>query len=144
MVPAQPQRSGIDCVFLTSFDAEFAVFASLLRSCGIRMHRADTIEQADFLLTVTEASVLLSDAFFLEGTWDDAAYMLAVAHPSVALVVVVEEMDGAFRMEALNRGVYDLVSRPLLMSKLRQVIWAARHTAREGVARRFRDCTGPE
>lgn len=107
----------IDCVFLTCFDSDFQVFASLLHFSGIRIHGADTLEKADFLLTVTDATVLLSDTVFLGGSWTDAGQMLASIHPGVGLVIIVDEDDNELRTEA-----YDLVSRPLRMSQLYQAI----------------------
>src|SRR5579864_4332134 len=97
---------GIDCVFLTCFNSEFQVFAVLLGHSGVRMHCADTLEQADFLLSVTGAKVLLSDAVFLDGTWYEAAQMLADVHSSVTLVVVLDEVEEVFWADALHRGGY--------------------------------------
>jgi DNA-binding NtrC family response regulator len=125
----EPRDCGIDCVFLTCFNSEFQVFAVLLGHSGVRMHCADTLEQADFLLSVTGAKVLLSDAVFLDGTWYEAAQMLADVHSSVTLVVVLDEVEEAFWGEALHRGGCDIAPKPLRLSKLHQAIRNAHNTA---------------
>jgi DNA-binding NarL/FixJ family response regulator len=129
--------SHVHCVFLTCFDYYFEVFSGLLRHANIRMHLAATLEQADFLLTVTDATVLLCDTAFLDGTWDKAAGMLADVHPNVALVVMMDELDKSLRGPALDHGVCHLVSKPLRMSELRQAIQLAHTEAQEGAPRRF-------
>ena len=138
VIPAEPQASGIDCVFLTCFNSEFQVFAVLLRSSGIRMHCADTLEQADFLLAVTGAKVLLSDSVFLDGTWLQAAEMLADVHSSVTLVVVLDEVERMFWADALNRGGYDLASKPLRLGNLHQAIQNAHQSAMNGMSEALR------
>src|SRR5579859_4757709 len=115
--------SGIDCVFLTCFAADFQVFAALLRFSGIRLHRAETIDQADFLLTVTEATVLVSDTLFLDGTWEQAADMIGNVHPRVTLVVVADERDDELH------GSSEIVSKPLRMGELRHAIRSAHQEA---------------
>ncbi len=112
-------------MFLTCFDFEFHVFASLLRGSGIRMHRADTAEQADFFLTVTGANVLLCDTIFMDGTWHSAADMVTALHPRISLIVVAGEMESEFHREALPAGVSDLVIKPLWLDRLRRAIQTA-------------------
>ena len=125
--------SAIHCVILTCFDAEFEVYATLLRSSTIRMHCAGTLEQADFLLTVTGAGVLLSDTTFLDGSWEEAAGMLANLHPGVRLVATVDAVDGISPAHARSRGAYDLVVKPLRVGSLRRAILDA-HAAAERAA----------
>lgn len=38
-----------DCVLLTAFDSEFDFLKNVCGRVGIRMHHANTLEQADFL-----------------------------------------------------------------------------------------------
>jgi DNA-binding NtrC family response regulator len=132
-VPVEPAGSGIDCVFLTCFNSEFQVFATLLAHSGIRLHCADTLDRADFLLTVTGAKVLLSDSAFLDGTWYEAAGMVAAVHSSVTLVAVLDEPDKAFWADALEQGGYDLASKPLRLDKLHRAIQKAHQSAIEAV-----------
>lgn len=94
----------IDCVFLTCFESELEVYAALLRPSGIRIHSADTLERAEFLLIVTGATVVLTDELFLDGSWVEAANLVARLHPRVGLVVVLPAEDNVARTEALRGG----------------------------------------
>ena len=140
MTPEPPQqeatrKSGIDCVFLTCLDSDFAVFNGLLRASRIRMHRARTIDEADFLLTVAEATVLLSETVFLDGTWIDAASMLANVHPSVRLLVMMDTIEAACSAEALRRRAFTVVCKPIHLNDLRRAIQAAHGGVRLEAAR---------
>jgi DNA-binding NtrC family response regulator len=122
---AAPRKTSTDCVFLTCLDSDFAVFHSLMRSYGIRMHRARTLDEADFLLTVTEAAVLLSETVFLDGAWMDAARMLANVHPSVRLLVLMDTVETACSAEAVRRTACTVISKPIHLNELRRAIRAA-------------------
>jgi DNA-binding NtrC family response regulator len=125
--PAEPRNFGIECVFLTCYNSDFEVLAVFLRQFGIHMHCAETLEKADFLMTVTDATVLVSDPTFGDGSWQEAAGMIESFHPGAALVVVADEKDSEFRTRALDRGVYILLSKPVRVSSLRQAVQAAHH-----------------
>ncbi len=117
--------SRIECVFLTCFNSDFQVFAVLLRRSGIYLHCAETLERADFLMTATGATVLLSDPEFSDGTWHEAAKMLTSFHPRAALLVVAGDEDGELRTKALDRGAYGVLPKPLQMSALRDALQGA-------------------
>jgi hypothetical protein len=110
--PTGAKKYGIDCVFLTCFDSDFSFLANVLLG-SIRMHRAETLEQADFLLTVTCGTVLLTDVSFLDGFWDEAADMLLQFHPLVAFLVIADEVDRQFISEAPNHGACGVLWKPL-------------------------------
>jgi DNA-binding NtrC family response regulator len=111
--PVDATKSGIDCVFLTCFDSVFHFLANVLLSSGIRMHRAETSEQADFMLTATGGTVLLSDTAFLGGSWADAIDMLAHFHPLVASLVIADRVDRQVVSEASDRGAFGVLWKPL-------------------------------
>lgn len=127
----ESRTTGIDCIFLTCLDDDFDLFKGLLRVSGIRMHRANTVEEADFLLTVTEATVLITDTLFLDGTWNIAAGMISSFHPSVSLLITAEECDRDSVAGRPAGAIHDLVARPMRLTQLRQAIQSA-HRATEG------------
>ena len=126
----ESRETGIRCVFLTCFDADFRIFAQLLRFGGIRMYRADTIGEADFLLTVTESRVFLCDTVFLDGTCVLAAEMIRTVHPTVGFVLVSADADDACWDEALRLSILT-VRRPLRMDELRHAIRRAHEITEE-------------
>jgi DNA-binding NtrC family response regulator len=129
--PAVATKSGIDCVFLTCFESDFQFLANVLPGSGIRMHRAETLEQADFLLTVTGGTVLLTDVSFLDGFWDEAADMLAQSHPLVAFLVIADEVDRQFVSGALHHGACGVLWKPLEWDQLRRFIRVAHEATEE-------------
>jgi len=103
----------IECVYLTCFRSEFSALAIVVQYSGIRMHRAETLEEADFLLTVTGSTVLLSDITFLDGTWEDALLMARQVHPLAAGLIVAEPADWPSLANAYDRGACAAVEKPV-------------------------------
>ena len=122
-------RDGIDCVFLTCFESELEVYTTLLRPSGIRIHTADTLERAEFLLIVTGATVVLSDALFLDGTWEEAANLVERLHPYLGLVVALPAEAGVARAEVSRAGLRVVIEKPFGMGTLRAAIQAAHNSA---------------
>lgn len=108
-----PDANRIQCVYLTCFRSEFSALAIILQYSGIRMHRAETLEEADFLLTVTASTVLLSDITFLDGSWHDALLMAGQVHPLVASLVVADRADWPSLGETYDRGACGALRKPL-------------------------------
>jgi len=124
-VPAQTRDHGIGCVVLSCFESEFRFWAYLCRLADIRMIRADTLEEADFLLNATASSVLLVDVVFLDGTWKDAVAMVAGSHPRVTSVVIADEIDSPFVADAFSYGALSVCWKPICLHRLRRLIrWA--------------------
>ena len=128
-------RPGIHCVFLTCFLDEWRAIATLLQYGRIRSHRAETTDQADFLLTVTGSTVLLSDILFLDGSWADALRMCADLHPGIAPLVVAEPEDRAFASEALVHGAFGILWKPLSILRVQRLIQVADEAAHERMHR---------
>jgi DNA-binding NtrC family response regulator len=121
----------LHCVFLTCFEWDFLFFSTMLRYSGVRLYRAETLDEADFLLTVTESTVLLCDVAFLDGCWLQAVQMLSHVHPKVPCLLVADLADQPFVSDATNRGAFGVIWRPLQVSSLRRLIEGADRVARE-------------
>ena len=126
------QRSDrIECVFLTSFRSEFSFLATVLNYSGIKMRQAESVEEADFLLTVTGGTVFLSDATFAEGTWRDALEMAADVHPLVASSIVADPVDWQFVSDAFNCGACGVLWKPIDLNRVITAIRIADQAARD-------------
>ena len=71
-IPSRRGDSSIHCVVLSSFRSDFSYLQNVFRLAGMRMKHAESLDQADFLLTVTESTALLADFCFEGGNWRDA------------------------------------------------------------------------
>ncbi len=116
---------GVDCIFLTCFDHNALFLASMLGQGGIHLHRACTLEMADFLLLATRGTVLVLDTTFLDGSWQDALAMTRRLHPLVAALICADPVDGGFIVSAQERGVFDVLWLPIELERLRSAIWTA-------------------
>ncbi len=139
-VTPAPGTSHIEGVFLSCFASDCDFLGSVLYHHGIRLHQADTLDAADFLLTVTGSTVLISDTVFLDGSWHDALDMLARTHPRAAFLLAADEVDRQFVREAPDRGAFCILWKPFTMFDLRRRIQAAHDAANE---RRLCRCGGP-
>ena len=106
VLPKAPLDLHINCVVLSSFRSEFTFLQDVFRLTGLRMHYAESLDQADFLLTVTESTVLLSDMMFEGGNWQSALCLLREHHPLVTMLVIAEEVDWPFLTRSVrSRGL---------------------------------------
>jgi hypothetical protein len=123
----------IECVFLTSSHADVAAVARLVSASGIRIHHARTLEQADFMLLVSGAKVLLADA---GAAWSEAQDMLARVHPGTELVLAVADWS-----ESWADAAYEVVQKPFGAEELKRTLTNAHAVARARSARRRRAVT---
>ena len=136
-MPKQPVRRRqpidlyIDCVVLSSFHSEFTFLHNVFRPTGIRMHHAESLEQADFLLTVTESTVLLADAMFAGGSWQDALAILHDNHRLVTMLVIADPVDEPFLTELFNQGACGVVWKPLEFDKVGTLIRVVHEASKE-------------
>ena len=126
-----PGAHGVDCVVLSCFEYDFQFFRSMLGQSGIRLHRAETVEQADFLLLATGATVLLSDTVFLDGFWESAFAMVRDAHSLVVVLVCADAVDRDFVALAPNCGALGIYWKPLEVAQLREAIWSGHEVSLE-------------
>jgi len=93
------------------------MLATILQFSGIRAHRAETLEEADFYLTVTGATVFVTDVLFLDGNWRDALAMVAATHPVAAALVAADEVDWPFLADAYGFGACGVLWKPIEYSR---------------------------
>jgi len=112
----------IKCVFLTPSETEFRRAEAILRATPISLHHAATLEQAEFQLARIEAGVLMTELQFPDGDWEDAIEMLSHSYPRVLLVLAAAQADERLWIRALERGAFDLVSKPFQTEELRRIL----------------------
>ncbi|MGA3242225.1 MAG: hypothetical protein ABSG03_38725 [Bryobacteraceae bacterium] len=107
---------------LTSFRSEFTFLRNVFGRTGIRMHHAESLDQADFLLTATESTVLLSDVIFVDGFWQRALSVLGDSHPLVTMLVIADPVDRPFLGDLFKRGACGIVWKPFQFEEVRRLI----------------------
>jgi DNA-binding NarL/FixJ family response regulator len=132
--PAPPPGDTIEAVFLTCFRTECLFLSTVLQYSRIRVHRAETLEEADFLLTATGGTVLLSDLLFLDGAWHDALRMAAETHPLTGCLVVAERTDWHLLEELYMLGGCGALWKPVDATEAIHLIRTVDQAARD---RRF-------
>jgi DNA-binding NtrC family response regulator len=103
----------VECVVLTAFEPVFAFLQNILALAGIRMHRAESVEQADFLLMATGATVLLSDFAMVDGCWRSAVKLIGEHYPLVGMLVMADRVDAPFLEDAPGLGVCGILWKPI-------------------------------
>lgn len=123
-------------MFLTCFCSDFSFLASVLCYSSVRMHRADTLDEADFLLTVTSSTVFLSDTRFLDGSWREALHMISEVHPHVAALVVADAVERPFLsdLDAYALGACGVLWKPHLLDRTIDLIRTANEAAESRAA----------
>jgi DNA-binding NtrC family response regulator len=129
-ISRSPNRR-VHCVFITCFSHDFKFFQRMLSYSEIRLHRAETLDEADFLLTVTGSNVLISDTVFLEGSWVHALQMLSCVHTRSSFVVAADSVDAGFVGDAVDRGACAVLWKPLDWAELMRLIRAVHEAALE-------------
>jgi DNA-binding NtrC family response regulator len=127
----RPTDLHINCVVLSSFDCEFAFLRNVFRLAGLRMHHAESLDQADFLLTATESTVLLSDVMFEGGSWQNALRLLRDSHPLVTMLVIADPVDGPFLRDLFDRGACGVIWRPFDFEAVRKLIRTVHEASQE-------------
>ncbi len=127
----QPIDHFIDCVLLSSFEGESSFLRNVFRTAGIRVHRAESISEADFLLTVTGSTVLLSDVIFEGGYWHSALGLLGKGHPLVTMLVIADPVDQPFLGDVFSRGACGIIWKPFQFGSVTKQLRAAHEASRE-------------
>jgi len=128
---ARSAHCRLHCVFITCFTHDFHFLQRMLSYSEIRFHRAETLDEADFLLTVTGSKVLISDTVFLDGSWVDALEMLSCVHPRSSFVVAADSVDIGFVGDAVDRGACAVVWKPLDWAQMMRLIRTVHEAALE-------------
>lgn len=127
----QPVENIIDCVLLSSFEGESSFLRNVFRTAGIRVHRAESISEADFLLTVTGSTVLLSDVIFEGGYWQSALSLLDEGHPLVTMLVIADPVDRSFLGDIYSRGACGIIWKPFQFESVTRLLRAANEASKE-------------
>lgn len=120
-----PRTSLVDCIVFTPFHSEFAFMKHICGRVGIRMHHSSTLEQTDFLLIATEASVVVFDAALVSRAWSCALRRIADRYPLVAMLVIADPLDPPLLQDASSLGVCGVIWKPVQLDTVSRLIRTA-------------------
>jgi DNA-binding NtrC family response regulator len=127
----QPIDLYINCVVLSSFRSEFTFLQNVFRLTGIRMRHAESLDEADFLLTVTDSTVVLVDVLFADGSWQDALNLLSNRYPLVTMLVLADPVDCPFLRDLFSLGACGIIWKPFDFDAAARLIRAVHEASRE-------------
>ena len=124
----------VNCVVLISLRSEFSFLRNIFGLAGLRMHHRKCLQEADFLLTVTYSTVLLSDVRFDGGSWQNAALLLKERHPLVPLLVIADRAEWRYLMDLYDRGACGVIWKPFDFQTTRKQIRTLHEAFKERLA----------
>jgi DNA-binding NtrC family response regulator len=95
------------------------------------MHHAESLDEAEFLLGVTESTVLLSDVEFADGSWCDALELLGKRRPLVTMLVIADRDEWLIQGDLFDRGACGVLWRPFEFGPVRKLIRAVHEASKE-------------
>ena len=125
------QRSPLHCVYLTRSIRAAVELQSAAMQLSIRVHRAADMKEAQILLRITGAHVILIDLPATREELSTVLHSLDCSCPQEAVVVVASEVDAARWEDVMQFGGFDMVLRPFSRQEVAVVVDAADRYAGE-------------
>lgn len=122
----------LSCIYLTSCSQAAKRASTLAATAQIRIHHANSLDNAKALLQATKARIILADVTFEKGSWEDAVRMASLLPLRVTLVLVSRFVDQRLWIDALEGGAYDLILEPFHADELRCILGNAHLSAVSG------------
>jgi DNA-binding NtrC family response regulator len=131
-MPEHLKSVRFSCVYLTASFRALEIAPTLLDSAQIRIHLSTTLEEAEGRLQATRSQILLTDVTFERGSWEDAIRMAARVPLRTVVVLAAHTADERLWLDALERGAYDLISKPFRAEEMRRILENAFFRATSG------------
>lgn len=136
------EKSLMRCVYLTHSIAQAVHLQRIVKGVAIRVHRAATLAEAQILLQITGARVMLVDLHFWGRNLRRLFDSFHSTSPQSAVVIVAPEVDAGQWEEVLREGGFDMVLYPFSREELAVVMhdaddYAARHLTDDARAARL-------
>lgn len=117
--PALDTSRRFSCVFLSTSVKDAAGLNYQLSTAGIRAYHAGDTREAELLLAITSAKILLIDINRTFEPWPEILQKLDESHPNVPKVVVTaRSREIWFFILSLSRFVLDVVPKPAHLGDL--------------------------
>ena len=96
--------------------------AAMLHSLPLLLEYAESLQQARAELNRHEYDVLLTEAQLSDGNWLDVLHLAREYPHELTVVVTDRQADARLWSQALNLGVYDVLTQPFYEPEVRRIL----------------------
>jgi DNA-binding NtrC family response regulator len=96
--------------------------SQMLYRLPLAVDHAHSLQQARTQLLEVDYDVVLTEAHLSDGNWLDVLHMVRESPRSLEVIVTDPQADARFWAEALNLGVYDLLTQPFYEPEVRRIL----------------------
>lgn len=125
-------RAGVLFVSPHSEDADR--LSQILGPLPVELEQVADLEHARHKLREEAYPVILTDADLPDGAWSDVLDLAQRVSPSSRVIVTTRFADARLWIDALGRGVFDLLVQPFYPTEVRRILANARRRKIRGCA----------
>ena len=113
-------RSGV--LFVSPHVEDADRLSQILSSLPVQVEHVADLEHARHKLRLEPYPVILTDADLPDGAWSDVLDLAREVTPSPEVIVTNRYADARFWIEAMSRGVFDLLAQPFYPTEVRRIL----------------------
>lgn len=113
-------RYGI--LFVSPHTEDASYLSQILGPLPLKLEHVDDLEHARTELEREDYPVILTDAALPDGGWPDVLDLAHEKSPFSRVIVTHRLADARLWMDAMNHGVYDLLSQPFETGEVRRIL----------------------
>ena len=99
--------------------------SQILSHLALALEHVQDLEHARNKLEQEPYPVILTDADLPDGAWPDVLDLAHAVSPSSQVIVTCRLADARLWVDALSRGVYDLLAQPFYPSEVQRILTSA-------------------
>ncbi len=119
-------------LFISGHRDDALRLSQMLRALPLALVHVEGVQQARTKLREDEYDLVLTEASLPDGTWLEVLQLARDTARELDVIVTDPHADARFWAEALNLGVYDLLTQPFYEPEVRRILSYA--CARAGAA----------
>ena len=113
-------RSGV--LFVSPHPEDANRLSQILGPLPVEFEHVADLEQARLKLRLEPYPVILTDADLPDGAWPDVLDLAQRVSPASRVIVTARVADARLWIDALGRGVFDLLAQPFYPSEVRRIL----------------------
>ena len=113
-------RSGV--LFVSPHAEDADRLSQILGPLPMRVEHVANLEHARNKLRAEPYSVILTDADLPDGAWPDVLDLAHEVTPAPAVIVTTAFADARLWIDAMSRGVFDLLAQPFYPTEVRRIL----------------------